>query len=140
MNVGFVDTSFQAKGKLQNLPHYDVPYTVRPLADVIKGRASIWKRWLERHNHSDVNGVYLDLQAQLKKQGIPISQQMKHPSDIQDIPSDVTLVNAKSQIGNDIETKLFGIRPIELPQGGGGSLWYRQGTMAETPKVQATFL
>eukprot|EP00746_Dinoflagellata_sp_MGD_P005469 gnl/MRDRNA2_/MRDRNA2_110582_c0_seq1.p1 gnl/MRDRNA2_/MRDRNA2_110582_c0~~gnl/MRDRNA2_/MRDRNA2_110582_c0_seq1.p1 ORF type:complete len:1183 (-),score=255.04 gnl/MRDRNA2_/MRDRNA2_110582_c0_seq1:27-3515(-) len=139
MNVAFVDTQFKPydPAKLKTLPHYGVPHTIRPFEEVVEGRVSQWLKWLDEKKAKQRSQ---NLESILKNHGIDVPQEMQQAKPIQNIPKDITLAHAKAQVGDDIETKLFGVRPKDVPQSVGGSLWYRQGTMDESPKVLAQFL
>eukprot|EP00746_Dinoflagellata_sp_MGD_P000387 gnl/MRDRNA2_/MRDRNA2_100703_c0_seq1.p1 gnl/MRDRNA2_/MRDRNA2_100703_c0~~gnl/MRDRNA2_/MRDRNA2_100703_c0_seq1.p1 ORF type:complete len:1122 (+),score=215.48 gnl/MRDRNA2_/MRDRNA2_100703_c0_seq1:90-3455(+) len=135
MNVGFVDPNFKNSSetlKTQTLPFYGVQYTVEDLQTRLATPNS---------SHESPVQHFLHLLKAVNP-AIKHVPRMVLPKAIKHIPQNVNLDFAKAALGNDDFSKVYGAKPeIIVNDAGTKLLWFRQGSMSESPKVTfRTFL
>jgi secreted Zn-dependent insulinase-like peptidase len=143
MNVGFVDPKWNKKDhgdKVKILPHYDAAYQVRSLSEVLPDHVKAWSNWIQDNHKPEM--IFDELSTLLTHVDLSPVKMMRHAGPIEDIPKDITLDHAQALLGDDMDAKLYGVRPEEFrsTKESTGSFWFRQGSTFKDPKVDMKFL
>eukprot|EP00929_Paragymnodinium_shiwhaense_P050962 TRINITY_DN25656_c0_g1_i1.p1 TRINITY_DN25656_c0_g1~~TRINITY_DN25656_c0_g1_i1.p1 ORF type:complete len:1461 (-),score=472.19 TRINITY_DN25656_c0_g1_i1:324-4706(-) len=134
MNIAFVDPRKKAKEtEVEKLAHFGVQYTKK---DIPKDEMTRWTRWLSEKPET----VRKELNELMVSSNFKALPDMEHPPVIEDIPDNISLAYASAEVGNDTESKTFGVEPKNLKSNGPDALWYRQGSTSSSPKAHVLFI
>eukprot|EP00746_Dinoflagellata_sp_MGD_P158233 gnl/MRDRNA2_/MRDRNA2_86422_c0_seq2.p1 gnl/MRDRNA2_/MRDRNA2_86422_c0~~gnl/MRDRNA2_/MRDRNA2_86422_c0_seq2.p1 ORF type:complete len:1119 (-),score=278.53 gnl/MRDRNA2_/MRDRNA2_86422_c0_seq2:80-3436(-) len=131
----FDHAKFDKKVPVRTDPYYEAQFKVMPLSQAFNGDiASKWAQWQEELP-SSVKESYL------AETGLKEMPEFVHPTEIKDVPTEINLDFAKAPKGNDEITSIYGEKPeLISTTGSEKQVYYRQGSTAESPKVNLKFV
>jgi len=147
MLTAFVDPDFEETRKsngeaysmfpIRTEQYYEAQFSVMNMTAAMHGGiAEKWNLWL----HEDPDSVKESYAAELNMTEADLPAFL-HPKAIKDIPEKIDLHYAKAVRGKDEITSIYGEKPTLLSKGERNKqVWYRQGSTAESPKVNLKFV